>query len=39
MLTKSIICDVISFFETRKCQKIKKVVKTVNTEEENLHIF
>ena len=39
MLTSSVICDVMSVFETRKCQKKKKLVKLVNIEEENIHIF
>ena len=40
MLTSSVICDVMSVFATRKCQKKKKkLVKLVNIEEENIHIF
>ena len=32
MLTSSIICDVISFFATRKCQKSEKPMKIDNIE-------
>ena len=31
--------DVLSFFVTRKSQNIRKIVKTVNVEEENLYMF
>ena len=34
-----VICDVISLVATRKCQKIKKLLKINNIDEENLHIF
>ena len=35
MLTSSVICNFISFFVTRKCQKIQKT----NKKEENLYTF
>ena len=31
--------DVLSFFVTRKSQNIRKIVKIVNVEEENLYMF
>ena len=31
--------EFISFFVTRKCQKSEKLMKTVNIDGENLHIF
>ena len=31
--------DVISLFATRKWQKIQKMIKIVNINKENLHIF
>ena len=31
--------DIVSFFVTRKYQEIQKRQKSVNIEEENLHIF
>ena len=40
MLTSFVICDVIFFFLTRKCQKkSKKMITIVNVDGENLHIF
>ena len=31
--------DVISFFVTKKCQEIQKLMKIVNIDRENLHTF
>ena len=39
MVTSLLYADVISFFVTSKCQKIRKLMKIVNPDEENLHIF
>ena len=37
MLTSFVICDVISLFVTKKCQKIPKTDESIDG--ENLHIF
>ena len=34
-----VYADFISFFVARKCQKIRKMMKIVNIEDENLHAF
>ena len=39
MLTSSVICDVTSFFVTKNIKKSEKLMKIVNADGKNFHIF